>query len=83
MNSLFSLYPSFLFNVSCCFVSGQVSLRARPTLTYKRGEVRGNADVLKRKFEDYCTPKNLVPLEYNPFFTCVQRSGENRETNTL
>ncbi|XP_057196570.1 cadherin-17 [Triplophysa rosa] len=61
---------------------GQASLRARPTLTYKRGEVRGNADVLKRKFDDYCTPKSLVPLEHNPFFTCVQRS-ETRQMNLL
>ncbi|KAA0703314.1 Cadherin-17 Intestinal peptide-associated transporter HPT-1 [Triplophysa tibetana] len=61
---------------------GQASLRARPTLTYKRGEVPGNADVLKRKFEDYCTPKSLVPLEHNPFFTCVQRS-ETRQMNLL
>ncbi|KAK2902996.1 hypothetical protein Q8A67_007709 [Cirrhinus molitorella] len=61
---------------------GAANLRAKPTISYSRGEVPGSPDVLKRKFEDYCTPKNNLPLESNPFYTCVERA-ERREVNLL
>uniref|UniRef100_A0A671MUT1 Cadherin-17-like n=1 Tax=Sinocyclocheilus anshuiensis TaxID=1608454 RepID=A0A671MUT1_9TELE len=56
---------------------GAEFLRARPTVTYSRGEVRGSPDVLKKKFEDYCIPRNNMPLENNPFYTCVERAEVN------
>ncbi|XP_052003519.1 cadherin-17-like [Xyrauchen texanus] len=59
---------------------GETFLRARPTVMYSRGEVRGSPDVLRRKFDDFCTPKNNVPLEINPFYTCVERA-ERRQQN--
>ncbi|XP_073728244.1 cadherin-17 [Misgurnus anguillicaudatus] len=59
---------------------GEEFLKARPTLMYRRGEISGSTDVLKRKFEDFCTPKSPMPLENNPFFTCMQRS-ETRQVN--
>jgi len=58
-------------------IAGAASLKARPAVTYSRGEVRGSPDVLRKKFEDYCIPKNNIPLENNPFYTCVERVGEN------
>lgn len=61
---------------------GAEFLRARPSITYSRGEVHGSPDVLKNKFEDYCIPRNNMPLENNPFYTCVQRA-ERREVNLL
>ncbi|KAI2655212.1 Cadherin-17 [Labeo rohita] len=61
---------------------GAASLRARPTILYSRGEDRGSADVLRRKFEDYCIPRNNVPLESNPFYSCVERA-ERRNVNLL
>lgn len=60
----------------CCCIAGAAFLRARPAVTYSRGEVRGSPDVLRKKFEDYCVPKNNIPLENNPFYTCVERVGE-------
>ncbi|XP_048009767.1 cadherin-17 [Megalobrama amblycephala] len=59
---------------------GAEFLRARPTVTYSRDEVRGSPDVLRKKFEDYCIPKNNIPLENNPFYTCVERV-ERRQVN--
>uniref|UniRef100_A0A8C1NJ26 Cadherin 17, LI cadherin (liver-intestine) n=1 Tax=Cyprinus carpio TaxID=7962 RepID=A0A8C1NJ26_CYPCA len=61
---------------------GAEFLRARPSVTYSRGEVRGSPDVLKKKFEDYCIPRNNIPLENNPFYTCIERA-ERREVNLL
>uniref|UniRef100_A0A8C1YI84 Cadherin 17, LI cadherin (liver-intestine) n=1 Tax=Cyprinus carpio TaxID=7962 RepID=A0A8C1YI84_CYPCA len=61
---------------------GAEFLRARPTVSYSRGEVRGSPQVLKKKFEDYCTPRNNIPLENNPFYTCIERA-ERREVNLL
>ncbi|RXN30406.1 cadherin-17-like protein [Labeo rohita] len=55
---------------------GAESLRARPTISYSRGEDRGSPDVLRRKFEDYCIPRNNVPLESNPFYKCVERAED-------
>ncbi|XP_076868810.1 cadherin-17 [Brachyhypopomus gauderio] len=59
---------------------GAAFLRARTGVVYSRGEIRGSADVLKRKFEEFCSPMNNVPLEENPFFTCVQHA-ESRQLN--
>ncbi|XP_017309344.1 cadherin-17 [Ictalurus punctatus] len=56
---------------------GAVSLRARTGVIYNRGETRGNVDVLKRKFDEFCSSRNEISFEDNPFFTCVQRA-ENR-----
>uniref|UniRef100_A0A8C2I7V8 Cadherin 17, LI cadherin (liver-intestine) n=1 Tax=Cyprinus carpio TaxID=7962 RepID=A0A8C2I7V8_CYPCA len=56
---------------------GAEFLRARPSVTYSRGEVRGSPDVLKKKFEDYCIPRNNIPLENNPFYTCIERAEVN------
>ncbi|KAK7147325.1 hypothetical protein R3I94_009993 [Phoxinus phoxinus] len=61
---------------------GAASLKARPAVKYSRGEVHGSPDVLRKKFEDYCTPKNNIPLENNPFYTCVERV-ERRQVNLL
>ncbi|KAG1947494.1 cadherin-17 [Pimephales promelas] len=61
---------------------GAASLKARPAVTYSRGEVRGSPDVLRKKFEDYCIPKNNIPLENNPFYTCVERV-ERRQVDLL
>ncbi|XP_073703597.1 cadherin-17 [Garra rufa] len=61
---------------------GAEFLRARPSISYSRGEVHGSPDVLKRKFEDYCIPKNNLPLESNPFYKCIERA-ERREVNLL
>ncbi|XP_059423900.1 cadherin-17-like [Carassius carassius] len=61
---------------------GAQFLRARPAVTYSRGEVRGSPDVLKKKFEDYCVPRNNIPLENNPFYTCIERA-ERRGANLL
>ncbi|XP_052434169.1 cadherin-17 [Carassius gibelio] len=61
---------------------GAEFLRARPAVTYSRGEVRGSPDVLKKKFEDYCVPRNNIPLENNPFYTCIERA-ERRGANLL
>ncbi|XP_072548127.1 cadherin-17 [Salminus brasiliensis] len=61
---------------------GAAFLRARTGVMYSRGETRGSADVLKKKFGEFCTPKNEVPLENNPFFTCVQRA-ESRRFNAV
>lgn len=60
---------------NCLRVVGAVSLRARTGVMYSRGETRGNVDVLKRKFDEFCSPRNEIPIENNPFFTCVQRAG--------
>lgn len=62
-----------LCNYLC--VLGAASLRARPGVRYSRGEARGSVDVLKKKFDEFCLPKNEIPVENNPFFTCVQRVG--------
>lgn len=62
-----------LCNYLC--VLGAASLRARPGVMYSRGEARGNVDVLKRKFDEFCFPRNEMSVENNPFFTCVQRVG--------
>ncbi|TRY84561.1 hypothetical protein DNTS_001309 [Danionella cerebrum] len=59
---------------------GSQFLRARPSVTYSRGEVRGSPEVLKKKFEDYCIPKNNIAFESNPFYTCVE---QRREVNLL
>ncbi|KAF4075931.1 hypothetical protein AMELA_G00224540 [Ameiurus melas] len=56
---------------------GAVSLKARTGVIYNRGETRGNIDVLKRKFDEFCSSRNEISFEGNPFLTCVQRS-ENR-----
>ncbi|XP_051577863.1 cadherin-17-like [Myxocyprinus asiaticus] len=61
---------------------GEAFLRARPTLMYSHGEVRGSPDVLRRKFENFCAPKNNISLENNPFYTCVERA-ERRQLNLL
>nr|AAH63935.1 Cadherin 17, LI cadherin (liver-intestine) [Danio rerio] len=61
---------------------GAEFLKARPSVTYSRGEVRGSPDVLKKKFEDYCIPKNNIALENNPFYKCVERA-ERRTVNVL
>ncbi|XP_062841779.1 cadherin-17 [Trichomycterus rosablanca] len=61
---------------------GAAFLRARTSVMYSRGEVRGNVDVLKKKFSDFCNPTNNIPLENNPFFTCVHLA-ENRRLNTI
>ncbi|XP_016387488.1 cadherin-17-like [Sinocyclocheilus rhinocerous] len=61
---------------------GAEFLRARPTVRYSRGEVHGSPEVLKKKFEDYCIPRNNIPLENNPFYTCIERA-ERREVNLL
>ncbi|KAI4883631.1 hypothetical protein NFI96_012928, partial [Prochilodus magdalenae] len=61
---------------------GAEQLRARPGVMYSRGETRGSFDVLKRKFDDFCAPKTEVPLESNPFFTCVQYA-ESRGFNAI
>uniref|UniRef100_A0A3B1KKG3 Cadherin 17, LI cadherin (liver-intestine) n=1 Tax=Astyanax mexicanus TaxID=7994 RepID=A0A3B1KKG3_ASTMX len=63
---------------------GAAFLRARNVLglTYSRGETRGSAEVLKKKFDEFCTPKNELPIENNPFFTCVQRA-ETRRFNAV
>uniref|UniRef100_A0A673JSX6 Cadherin-17-like n=1 Tax=Sinocyclocheilus rhinocerous TaxID=307959 RepID=A0A673JSX6_9TELE len=44
---------------------------------YSRGEVHGSPEVLKKKFEDYCIPRNNIPLENNPFYTCIERAEVN------
>ncbi|XP_067304705.1 cadherin-17 [Pseudorasbora parva] len=59
---------------------GAEFLKARPALTYSHGEIRGSPDVLRKKFEDYCIPKNNIPLENNPFYTCIERV-ERRQVN--
>ncbi len=79
-NQYFSLKEDELVSF-CCF-AGAESLRARPAVTYSRGEVHGSPDVLKKKFEDYCIPRNNMPLESNPFYTCVERAGENIQKHT-
>ncbi|XP_060756900.1 cadherin-17 [Neoarius graeffei] len=61
---------------------GAASLRARPGVRYSRGEARGSVDVLKKKFDEFCLPKNEIPVENNPFFTCVQRV-ESRQLNVM
>ncbi|MCI4391369.1 hypothetical protein PGIGA_G00133450 [Pangasianodon gigas] len=61
---------------------GAASLKARTGVRYSRGETRGSVDVLKRKFDEFCLPRNNVPFEDNPFFTCVQRA-ENRRMNVI
>lgn len=83
---MFCLMPNQYFSLKedervcfCCF-AGAEFLRARPAVTYSRGEVRGSPDVLKKKFEDYCVPRNNIPLENNPFYTCIERAGENKKT---
>ncbi|XP_026780075.3 cadherin-17 [Pangasianodon hypophthalmus] len=61
---------------------GAASLKARTGVRYSRGETRGSVDVLKRKFDEFCLPRNNIPLDDNPFFTCVQRA-ENRRMNVI
>lgn len=75
-------HPKFFWK-RCVFVRlcnnlcvlGAVSLRARTGVIYNRGETRGNVDVLKRKFDEFCSSRNEISFEDNPFFTCVQRAG--------
>lgn len=48
-------------------------LKARDAFQYGRGEDQG-IDALKTRFNDYC-PEPKIPVDENPFFTCVQKSG--------
>ncbi|XP_017579340.2 cadherin-17 [Pygocentrus nattereri] len=57
---------------------GAAFLRAKTGVIYSRGETRGSVDVLKKKFDEFCSPKTEVPLENNPFFTCVQHAESKR-----
>ncbi|XP_026084247.1 cadherin-17-like [Carassius auratus] len=61
---------------------GAEFLKARPTIRYSQDEVHGSPQVLKKKFEDYCIPRNNIPLENNPFYKCIERA-ERREANLL
>ncbi|GAA6098870.1 cadherin-17 [Tachysurus ichikawai] len=61
---------------------GAALIRARTGVIYSRGETRGNVDILKKKFDEFCTPKKEIPLDNNPFFTCVERT-ENRKLNAI
>ncbi|KAI5092270.1 cadherin-17 precursor [Silurus meridionalis] len=61
---------------------GAAFLRARTGVSYSRGETRGDVNVLKKKFDEFCSPKKEIPLEDNPFFTCVQHS-EKRRLNAI
>ncbi|XP_036414174.1 cadherin-17 [Colossoma macropomum] len=61
---------------------GAAFLRAKTGVIYSRGETRGSVDVLKKKFDEFCSPKTEVPLENNPFFTCVQHA-ESRRFNAI
>ncbi|XP_066532287.1 cadherin-17 [Hoplias malabaricus] len=61
---------------------GAAFLTARTGVTYSRGESRGSVEVLKKKFDEFCTAKKELPYENNPFFTCVQRA-ENRRYNAI
>ncbi|KAJ8394568.1 hypothetical protein AAFF_G00043710 [Aldrovandia affinis] len=58
---------------------GQEHLRAREGVQYGVPEdPEGNAERLKSKFDEYCTPSKDIPYELNPFFTCVERSESLR-----
>lgn len=71
-----------LCNYLC--VVGAALLRARTGVMYSRGETRGNVDVLKRKFDEFCSARNEMPFENNPFFTCVQHAGVTHiQTHTI
>ncbi|KAK2815088.1 hypothetical protein Q7C36_023354 [Tachysurus vachellii] len=61
---------------------GAALIRARTGVMYSRGEIQGNVDILKKKFDEFCNPKEEIPLDNNPFFTCVERT-ENRKLNTI
>ncbi|KAK1806655.1 hypothetical protein P4O66_005163, partial [Electrophorus voltai] len=61
---------------------GAAFLKARTGVVYSRGEIRGSTEVLKRKFDEFCFPRNNVSLEENPFFTCVQHA-ESRQLNAI
>ncbi|XP_030641250.1 cadherin-17 [Chanos chanos] len=60
---------------------GALTLKAQKRVAYHIDEVRGSPEVLRSKFEEYCTPVNEIPYEENPFFTCVQKSEVLRRNN--
>ncbi|KAM7420743.1 hypothetical protein PAMA_015121 [Pampus argenteus] len=55
---------------------GEMSLKARETIRYGRGEDQ-SIDALKTRFNEYC-PNPEIPTEENPFFTCVERAEVRR-----
>lgn len=59
--------------------AGARLLQAQPVLRYGVDEIRGNREVLEKKFDNYCLPVNDIPYDKNPFFTCVLR----RESKAL
>ncbi|KAM6967481.1 cadherin-17 [Aplochiton taeniatus] len=61
---------------------GQRLLKAREAIQYTRGETHGSSDILKKKFDEFCTPTADIPYELNPFYSCVQRA-ELRRLNPL
>ncbi|XP_075965601.1 cadherin-17 [Anarhichas minor] len=55
---------------------GTQMLKARISIQYGRGEDQ-SIDALRTKFIDYC-PVQTIPIEENPFFTCVERAEMRR-----
>ncbi|XP_056142403.1 cadherin-17 [Lampris incognitus] len=57
--------------------AGEQMLKAREGIEHGRGE-GPSSDFLKRKFDEYCTPKQDMPYEHNPFFQCVEKAEMRR-----
>nr|XP_023667454.1 cadherin-17 [Paramormyrops kingsleyae] len=59
-------------------LEGEATLKARDGVMPIGTEDWKSQDILKKKFEEYCSPVKDIPYEFNPFYTCVERSESKR-----
>ncbi|XP_015213238.2 cadherin-17 [Lepisosteus oculatus] len=74
--------PMFQINAATGEISttpeGAAALKASKVFMFDKEEDVDKVDHLRKKFDEYCIPKENIPYERNPFFTCVQQRGAAR-----